>query len=34
LCEADSGCSTTPLDLDTTNGELNTLRLGGMVNES
>lgn len=35
LCDADAGtCSTTPLDLGLTDGELDTLRLGGMVNES
>lgn len=34
LCDPDDGCSTTPLDLGLTDGELGTLRLGGMVNES
>ncbi|PUA80880.1 hypothetical protein C7S10_10765 [Nocardioides currus] len=34
LCEAGSGCTTTPLDLDLSDGEVGTLRLGGMVNES
>lgn len=35
LCDADAAdCSTTPLDLDLAGGELATLRLGGMINES
>jgi hypothetical protein len=35
VCDADQvGCSTTPLDLGLTEGDLGTLRLGGMVNES
>lgn len=33
LCGIDEGCSTTPLDLGLGSAELDTLRLGGMVNE-